>query len=1059
MRRCWPLFLLAVALLPVAAAASETLCVSSGTVSRPIVVSVSDPLSVIQVTARKRGGESLLTLQSPAPAAVVVASADTPGEPDGALHLAAEAKSPGSYSLRLKQLGQPGAGERCVDIEAVLVRALTPPDGARVAALAKLSAAASRDREGNREGREAAIRLYLEAAPLLSDDPESAAFAWHRAGQLQSETGNQAKAIELLEKSLASGRQGSAAVRTWYALGVAEARAGDRNRALSAHQKQLELAGDRDGQANAWNYIAYTYSALGEQQKALEAFQQVAAIRRTLGDRSAEANALSNVALAYAVMADGQKALDTYQQALNIRQAIGDKSGEAYTLSVLGNQFRDLGAEQTALEYYQRSIAVGRAAGDRSMEADTELGIGDVYFFLGEIQKSLDAYERAAALKRAAKDPMGEALALIGIANVYSDLANRQKPSESMGLPGKKKGLGYYEQSLALGRKAGDFSVQVFALIGAGIAYSATGEKNKAADYLNQGLFLFTMARYKPGEGWAKYELARVERDRGNLDKALTLVTNARDIIESVRSKVISPELRASFFAAVHDCFGLEVDILMSLHREAEALTASERARARVLLETLGESHAGIREGVDPALLERERTLQTQLNAKEMARMQLMGANQTAEAARRMEKEVRDLTAAYEEVNTAIRKSSPRFAAFKFPQPLTPAEIQSKVLDDETLLLEYSLGESRSFLWVASTSEVKSFLLPKRTELETLALRFRELVMDPAAASTGETGKKLSSALLGEAGPLLTGKRLLIVADGALQYLPFAALPDPASTAEPLIAGHEIVNLPSASTLAVLRRESQDRPRPTKTLAVLADPVFSVEDSRLSRLAGSGSKKEDAIPADLSRPLDRSLNDLGLKLPRLPGTRREAASIAALVPEPMRKQALDFEASRATLLDPGIEQYRILHVATHGLLNTTHAELSGVVLSMVDQKGKPQDGFLRLHEIYNLKLSADLVVLSACQTGLGKDIRGEGLVGLTRGFMYAGTPRVVASLWKVDDRATAELMKRFYAAMLGGGDAMRPAAALRAAQTAMARQKGFASPYYWAAFALQGEWR
>lgn len=152
-----------------------------------------------------------------------------------------------------------------------------------------------------------------------------------------------------------------------------------------------------------------------------------------------------------------------------------------------------------------------------------------------------------------------------------------------------------------------------------------------------------------------------------------------------------------------------------------------------------------------------------------------------------------------------------------------------------------------------------------------------------------------------------------------------------------------------------------------------------------------------------------------------------------------------------------MSRYRVLHFATHGLLNSQHPELSGIVLSLVDERGRPQDGFLRLHEIYNLKLGADLVVLSACQTALGKEIKGEGLVGLTRGFMYAGAPRVVSSLWNVDDRATAELMKRFYEAMFIQG--MPPAAALRAAQTSLRREKGWAAPYYWAGFTLQGEWR
>jgi CHAT domain-containing protein len=211
------------------------------------------------------------------------------------------------------------------------------------------------------------------------------------------------------------------------------------------------------------------------------------------------------------------------------------------------------------------------------------------------------------------------------------------------------------------------------------------------------------------------------------------------------------------------------------------------------------------------------------------------------------------------------------------------------------------------------------------------------------------------------------------------------------------------------------------------------------------------------------RDVDRSLRDVGLaedagRIPRLPLAREEAESILGLAPESERLGALGFDASKATANDPKLAQYRILHFATHGLLDSAHPELSGVVLSLVDPDGCPRDGFLRLHEIYNLKLPADLVVLSACQTGLGKEIRGEGLVGLTRGFMYAGAKSVVASLWKIDDRATAALMKRFYEGMLGAAR-LTSAEALRKAQIEMWKTGNWNHPYYWAAFVLQGEWK
>jgi len=276
------------------------------------------------------------------------------------------------------------------------------------------------------------------------------------------------------------------------------------------------------------------------------------------------------------------------------------------------------------------------------------------------------------------------------------------------------------------------------------------------------------------------------------------------------------------------------------------------------------------------------------------------------------------------------------------------------------------------------------------------------------------------------------------------------------------------VSLPSASTLATLRRETAGRKPAAKSLAVLADPVFTDDDTRVRRdlgkaVAQSKTRSPDSDETDVaSLQMTTSGRETGVigaegGFGRLLSTRREAAAISALVPEHERMRALDFEASRTTALRPELGEYRIVHFATHGLLNNVHPELSGIVLSLVDKEGRTQDGFLRLQDIYNLKLPAELVTLSACQTGLGKEIKGEGLIGLTRGFMYAGAPRVVASLWKVDDLATAELMKLFYQGMLKEG--LPAGAALRAAQLELSKQKRWASPYFWAGFVLHGEWK
>jgi len=274
-----------------------------------------------------------------------------------------------------------------------------------------------------------------------------------------------------------------------------------------------------------------------------------------------------------------------------------------------------------------------------------------------------------------------------------------------------------------------------------------------------------------------------------------------------------------------------------------------------------------------------------------------------------------------------------------------------------------------------------------------------------------------------------------------------------------MLIDHEIVNLPSASALASLRQEAAGLKRAAKTLAVLADPVFRADDPRVSVSPGAQTQPVIRPSADQSRlpSTTQAVEGPAMKLGRLHFSRAEAEAIAALVPDDARMIALDFAADKSAACGAALGQYSIVHYATHAVLDNEHPELSGVAMSMVDSHGAPRDGFLRLFDIYNLKLNAGLVVLSSCQTALGREIKGEGLMSITRGFMYAGAPRVVSSLWSIDDKATADLMRLFYKGMLV--ERLRPAAALRAGQLSMLKQRCCHQPYYWAAFTLQGEWR
>ena len=877
----------------------------------------------------------------------------------------------------------------------------------------------------------------------------------------------------------------------------------------------LRSTGDRPREADTLFYTGSAYELLGEKQKALDYYNQALPIRRSTGDRWGEAAMLHNIGAIYRALGERQKALDYYNQALPIFRSTTDRLGEATTINNIGAIYYSLGENQKALDYYNQALSIRRSVGDRRGEPVTLDHIGLVYYSLGENQKMLDYFNQALSIRRSVGDRRGESTTLINIGLVYYSLGEKQKA------------LDYYNQALPILRSTGDRPTEAVTLSDIGRVYGALGEEQKALDVHTQALLLSRAVGDLSTEAKSLYWIARVKLNQNDFLQARSNVESALHIIESLRTKVTSPELRASYFASVQWYYGFYIDLLMRLHHlepkqgyEALALQASERARARTLLEMLIEGRADIRQGVDLALLDRERSMQHLLDAKAEVQTRLLSGKHTQPQAAELKKEIDQLLTQYQEVQSQIRASSPRYAALTQPQPLTLKQIQQEVLDSDTLLLEYALGDEHSYLWAVTSDSIASFTLPKREEVEKAARRAydlltahnrreqdlspaqREARIKQAEADYNHAAAELSQMILGPVARQLGKKRLLVVADGALNYVPFAALPMPATAVSSpdkkggarantsvaqarqplLIAEHEIISLPSASSISVLRKELVGRKPAPKAAAVLADPVFDPDDARVqssvrgqaqnnAATGGQQVNKADASSYNTSKEVSelalvRSANEVGLTdrgdLPRLPFSRQEAEAIYALTRQASAQQAgtrvsLDFEASRETASSPDLGQYRIVHFATHGLLNNEHPELSGLVLSLVDRQGKPQNGFFRLYDVYNMNLTADLVVLSACQTALGKQIRGEGLIGLTRGFMYAGAARVVASLWRVEDEATAEMMKKFYEAMMKEGQ--RPAAALRSAQLWMQKQKRWRTPYYWAGFILQGEWK
>src|SRR5581483_4621327 len=741
---------------------------------------------------------------------------------------------------------------------------------------------------------------------------------------------------------------------------------------------------------------------------------------RQMGDRRGEALTLGNQGMSLLLLSQHQKAIDYLEAALELLREVKDRQGEGLMLNNLGGVYRTLDQHKKAIAYFERALGIFREINDRQDEGLTLNNLGAACEDLDDLLKSAGFYAQALEIFRAIGSRQSEGTSLNNLGGVSRSLGRTDKAIE------------YYERALAIYREVKDRHGEGVALNNLATVYRSLKQYDKAVAGFEQSLKIRRELKDRDGEAGTLGNLAWLEYKRGNFAGPLTRIPAALAILESIRGKLVGQELRASYFSSQQDYYELLIDVQMQLHkqrpaenRHVAAFEASERARARTLLEALRESGADIRRGADPQLLKRERELQKQLNAKADRRMKLLGRGQRPEEALAISKELENLTSQYEDVERQIRSTSPRYAALTQPEPLTLAQIQRQVLDKDTMLLEYSLGEERSWMWAVTQNGINSYELPEREKIETAAREVRRLLtarnrrkkeetpeqrqarVAEAEAKLPDAAAQLSRMILAPVSAQLgANRRLLVVSDGALEYVPFAMLPIPQDAGGkmkveqggarliPLVVEHEIASLPSASTLAVQRQELAGRKPQVKALMVLADPVFEESDERLK--TGKAAGKTKPTRRVVSERLLHQLTGEGgeaqdeMVIPRLPYTRREAEKILALAPAAESQKALDFAASRATASGEEPGQYRYVHFATHGYFDSEHPELSAIVLAMVDEQGRPQDGFLRMHEVFNLNLPVEMVVLSACETGLGKEVKGEGLVGLTRGFMYAG---------------------------------------------------------------------
>ena len=939
-----------------------------------------------------------------------------------------------------------------------------------------------------------ALKRFESAADLSRErgDRLSEGRALSRMARSYSYTGDNTKAETTVSRALAllEPRQASPTPIASNAYGEAVSVMAEVTYAKGNFSKSLNqferarklLSDDRKSRAKTYLFSAYIAGSIGQLEKAAQEISQAQTLFQATGDKAGVGLARTAMGLFYALKGEGDQAIRIHGDAINIFQPIGDRHSEAIALTALGQSYEARNALPEALDKYEKAQRLFEDIGGYDLVANAVSKVATVHRLKRNFEQALSLYQRSLALSRAAKKTRTEALALDDIAVVY-------------GAQGRtKEALQQYRIIWKFYKDSGDVRGQAVALNNFGDFLLRRDQAQRALELFHRALPLSEKAGAAGAFLTTLYNLARAHLTLGSFEAAVSYINQSIRLIEELRENVGSPEARAVYFSAVRRHYELKTNALMQLHRarpgeghDAEALLVNDQSRARSLLDLLSEPRADFRDGATAELLDRERELRGLILRQAEYQMELSLNRRDSGEVAEVANEIAQLRAEYQDIQAQLRQQNPKLVSLRSFAPTSLQQIQNELRGSDTMLLQYALGEERSYLWAVTGDSHYSYELPGRKVIEDAAGEVYPLLTArqvPAEAIKGdyqasveaadnalpEKASKLSQMLLAPVAQQLGNKKLLIVTEGALQAISFEVLPAPGvQFVGPtnwetyidslLVNTNDISSSPSISTLRAIRREKNSPGSPDRTVAVIADPVFSRSDDRVRSapvtpvVAGAASDKNPNALAE------RSLLGVshGRALSRLIYSSAEADAILAVAPRGTTMIVKGFAASRETAMSSRIGEYQILHFATHGFLDSEHPELSGIVLTMVDPKGVPQNGLMPLHDIHSLDLSAaELTVLSACQTALGKDISGEGLVGLTHSFMSAGSKSVVASLWKVDDRATAHLMTRFYESLLQQG--MTTGAALRAAKLKTMKEKQWRAPYFWAGFVLQGEY-
>lgn len=836
----------------------------------------------------------------------------------------------------------------------------------------------------------------------------------------------------------------------------------DHAKALTTAQNALTLwksTGNKQEIAGAFEQIGIYYFAQNMLAEATQSFEQALPLLQELNNATAQSSILIRLGFIELRKGEWQSSISRFVQA----QGSIDEAAEPQMMGRIAvgmaEVYNEHNLPEDALPHFERALTYFQRTQDSHAIWYAYWGLGWTYYLLNRYPEALGYLEQS--LAKADGDDGTEA----ALSREYRGMVRLQTGEYPAALQDLQFALDIYTRAFNPWEAA-----RVQGLIGQ--VFEQQGQFARAQGSYSKALDAYAKMSDQVNQAALYYALGRLELKREKYVEAENYLTRSIQMTERMLRIPTSQDLSVAFFGSVHDRYQAYIECLMGKHGsdptralDVKAFETSEAARARSLAQFLRASYSDFAPGVDPALAQREKSLRQSIWLRADYRSQLLKAKETPNNLNELKSvnaELSQLEAEYSRHVETINQQHPAYKQIIQPTAWDLRRIQAEIIkDDQTVLLEYSIGARKSYVWAVTRDTIKTYELPGEETITEAARKVSGLLALPPTSDNDtklrQASQELSGMILSPVAAELNKRAMIVVADGALNYVPFQVLPMPSGN-EPLVTRYEIVNAPSASILGDLRQGRERRPAPTKLLAAFGDPVFysasTTDTTPGDQLAAqTGDTRWRSTLRDIE--LNRDSFDPSVITPLFYAAReltnlRDLAGDEGLV-------LGELAATRERLLNTDLSEYAMLHLATHGFLDPKRPEHSGLLLSTVNNEGKRIDGFVGLQDIYQLRAPVLIVVLSACQTALGKDVRGEGLVGLTRGFMHAGASSVVASLWSVDDGATAELMKRFYSNLFQ--QKLSPAEALRAAQNSIRQEPQWASPYYWGAFTIQGEYQ